>query len=177
MMSLESTKVQLNNSQAILLADTFQKVRDMTRWYFSFLKEADPLKVWEINGNRLNSILWLASHIAWAENTLILKGTGGKGIDIASVALYPIKSSGEIHHPEHNMRAALDTLKLVHANAMEHLLTISDEQMEEDNAVGFNFGGEKNNRILVQHAIRHEGLHTGHLSWLCKIKWSEDGMK
>lgn len=159
----------MNNSQAILLADTFQKVRDMTRWYFSFLREADPYKTWEINGARLNSILWLASHITWAENMLILKGTGGKGADIPWVDSYPIKSNGELHHPDHTMRAALDGMKLVHANAMEHLLTISNEKMEEDNLVGFNFGGEKNNRILVQHAIRHEALHTGHLSWLCKI--------
>jgi hypothetical protein len=52
---------------------------------------------------------------------------------------------------------------------LTHLITVSDEKMDEENSLGFGFGGIKTNRMLVQHAIRHEGTHLGHLSWLCKI--------
>jgi hypothetical protein len=41
--------------------------------------------------------------------------------------------------------------------------------MEAENVLGFGFGGIKTNRMMVIHAIRHEAMHTGHLSWLCKI--------
>ena len=60
-------------------------------------------------------------------------------------------------------------MKEVHEKAMAHVLTLSDEEMEAENFIGFGFGGVKTNRIMVNHAIRHEAMHTGHLSWLCKI--------
>src|ERR1700722_9406096 len=104
----------MSNNEAKILADTFQKVRDLTRWYFSNLKEADPYKHWEVNGAKLNSILWLASHLTWAENNLILKGTGGKSVDINWLEHYHIRSTGALHDAKHDMKTALDGLKLVH---------------------------------------------------------------
>ena len=157
------------NSEAIILHDTFQKTRDLTRWYLSLLKENDVHKRWEVNGARMNSIIWLASHITWAENTLILKGTGGEPVAVDWLEHYNISSEGDVHHAEHNMKTVMDTLKAVHEKASAHLLSVSDEKMEAENVIGFGFGGIKTNRILVQHAIRHEAMHTGHLSWLCKI--------
>ena len=159
----------MGNTEAIILHDTFQKTRDLTRWYLSLLKDKDAHKHWEINGTRLNSIIWLASHIAWAENFLILKGTGGEPVHVDWLEHYNISSSGDIHHEGHNMKTVMETMKTVHEKASTHLLTISDEKMGEENIVGFGFGGVKTNRVLVQHAIRHEAMHTGHLSWLCKI--------
>ena len=157
------------NKEAVLLADTFQKSRDLTRWYLSLLKDSDAHKQWELNGQRLNSILWLASHIVWAENFLLIKGIGGQPVAIDWVEHYNISSKGDIHHPEHNMKNVMATMKEVHEKAMAHVVTITDEQMDAENPAGFGFGGVKTNRILIQHAIRHESQHTGHLSWLCKI--------
>jgi hypothetical protein len=157
------------NNEAKVLADMFQKVRDLTKWYFSLLKPVDPYKHWEVNGTRLNNLIWLASHLVWAENSLILKGTGGEGVDISWLDHYNIKSDGSLHHAQHDMKTILDALKLVHEKSMNHLLTITDEQMGSNNAFGMGFGGETTNRILIQHAIRHEAMHTGHLSWLCRI--------
>ena len=159
----------MENQEAKILADTFQKTRDLTKWYFSLLKEVDPYKHWEVNGVKLNNIIWLASHITWAENFLILKGTGGTVLDISWLEHYNIKSTGTLHHAQHDMKTVLDALKSIHEKAMEHLLTLTDAQMDEPNTFGFGFGGLKTNRILIQHAIRHEAMHTGHLSWLCKI--------
>ena len=159
----------MENIEAKILADTFQKTRDLTKWYFSNLKEADPYKHWEVNGVRLNNIIWLASHITWAENFLILKGTGGKPVDLAWLEHYNISSTATLHDAQHDMKTVLNALKSIHEKAMEHLLGISDDVMGQDNAHGFGFGGLKTNRILIQHAIRHEAMHTGHLSWLCRI--------
>ena len=157
------------NKEALVLSDTFQKTRDLTRWYLSLLKESDPHKRWEVNGMRLNSVLWLASHITWAENFLLIRGTGGEPVALDWIDNYSIKSSGEIHHAEHNMKTVMTAMKEVHEKAMAHVLRLTDEVMEAENAVGFGFGGIKTNRMLVTHAIRHEAMHTGHLSWLCKI--------
>ena len=157
------------NKEALILSDTYQKTRDLTRWYLSLLKEVDAYKQWEVNGTRLNSVIWLASHITWAENFLILKGTGGQPVELDWLDNYNIKSSGVMHDAGHNMKTVMAALKEVHEKTMAHVLTLSDEKMEEENVLGFGFGGIKTNRMLVTHAIRHEAMHTGHLSWLCRI--------
>ena len=159
----------MSNKEALVLSDTFQKTRDLTRWYLSLLKEVDPYKHWEVNGTRLNSAIWLASHITWAENFLILKGTGGQAVELDWLDNYNIKSSGDLHHNDHNMKIVMAAMKEVHERAMAHLISLSDEKMEEENVLGFGFGGIKTNRMLVIHSVRHEAMHTGHLSWLCKI--------
>jgi uncharacterized damage-inducible protein DinB len=156
-------------NESAVLWDTFQKTRDLTKWYFSLLKEADPLKRWEVNGAQLNSILWLASHLAWAENFIAFKGTCGKGVDIAWLDHYKLGADGSLHNEAHTMRAALDAIKTVHEQTGAHVLTLTDEQLEAGNAYGMGFGGLSNNRILLQHLIRHEAMHTGHLSWLAKF--------
>ncbi|HLP49555.1 MAG TPA: DinB family protein [Chitinophagales bacterium] len=158
------------NNEAILLADTFQKVRDLTRWYFSLLKNADPYMQWETNGQKLNSAAWLAAHLVWAEDFLIVKATGGKGFDLPWLDNYKLGSAGNLHEDKPDMKYLLDLLKQGHENAHAHLLSLTDEKMGEENAFGFGFGGVKTNRMMVQHCIRHEGMHAGHLSWLCKIK-------
>jgi uncharacterized damage-inducible protein DinB len=159
----------MSNKEANVLSDTFQKTRDLTRWYLSLLKEVDPYKHWEVNGTRLNSVIWLASHITWAENFLILTGTGGQPVELDWLDSYNIKSSGDLHHNDHNMKIVMAAMKEVHEKAMAHVITLSDEEMEAENVLGFGFGGIKTNRMMVIHAIRHEAMHTGHLSWLCKI--------
>ncbi|MCW5908252.1 MAG: DinB family protein [Chitinophagales bacterium] len=157
------------SSQAILLADTFQKVRDLTKWYLSLLKQVDPYKKWEVNGVEINSVAWLAAHITWAENFLILSGTGGAPVKADWLNHYQLGCDGSLHTPQPEMKMILDTLKEVHIQATEHLLGLSDEKLNEPNPHNFAFGGINTNRILIQHAIRHEAMHTGHLSWLCKI--------
>ena len=129
------------NKEALILSDMFQKTRDLTRWYLSLLKESDPFKRWEVNGTRLNSVLWLASHITWAENFLLLKGTGGEPVVLDWLENYNIKSSGDLHHAEHNMKTVMAAMKEVHEKAMAHVLTLSDEEMEAENFIGFGFGG------------------------------------
>ncbi len=156
-------------NEAVVLWDTFQKVRDLTKWYFSLLKGVDSRVKYEANGATLNSPLWLASHLAWSENFLMIKGTGGEGAAIDWLDHYKIASDGTIHSDTHDIKTALDALKLVHEKAAAHVQSLADEKLDEQNPFGFAFGGVSTNRILIQHAIRHEAMHTGHLSWLCKL--------
>ena len=161
------------NSEAALLAGTFQKVRDLTKWYFSLLKDADPYHQWEVNGQKLNSVAWLAAHLGWAEDFLIVRATGGKGLGLEWLEHYKLGSDGTLHEEKPDIKNLLSLLKQVHENATAHLLAFTDEQLEQENPVGFGFGGDKTNRMMIQHCIRHEAMHTGHLSWLCKINGAQ----
>jgi len=156
--------------EANLLADTFQKTRDITRWYISSMKEIDPLWVPVIEGKKFNTLYWQVAHLTWAEQSLIVRCTGGEQLDHKWLAHYKIGSDGSMHPDAPDFKTLLHVMKEVHEHCMNHLLTIDDERMAQLNPVNFGFGEDKTNRIAIQHAIRHEGIHTGQLAWMCKMK-------
>ncbi|MCX6199310.1 MAG: DinB family protein [Bacteroidetes bacterium] len=155
--------------EAKTFTDTFQRTRDLTKWYLSLLKSVDAEKEIQIGDKKLNSIYWISAHLVWAEKFLLVQGTGGNGVDIPWLEHYKLGSDGTLHEGRGDFKSILDALKIVHENAMQHLLTLDDETLQQPNPVGFGFGGDNSNRMMVMHAIRHEGTHVGHLGWLCKL--------
>lgn len=156
-------------TQAQLLAQTLQKVRDLTMWYLGMLKTSDPYQEFEVNGVKLNSIYWLTAHIAWAENMLVLEMCGGETVGVEWLKHYALGCDGSLHTDKPDMKEAIGALKEIHAKSIELLHQLPDEKLEEINKREFGFGGDKSVRMMIQHCIRHEAMHTGHLSWLCKI--------
>jgi len=155
-------------TQATLLAETLDQTRSLTRWYLSLLKTVDMKHRFEVNGALLNSPLWIAAHLCWAENSLILTSTGGKPSeepwlnDFMLGAEYDVQSLPDT-------KIILDTMKNIHQASMEHLASLSDESLDEPNLTGLSFGTNNSKRMMIMHAIRHEGTHIGHLSWICKL--------
>ena len=156
-------------TQANLLADTYEMAFGLVRFYTGNLKEADPNKQWDVNGHALNSIAWINSHLCWSENFLLLKAIGGASPAIDWFEHYSFGSDGSLHDAKVDMKSILSDRKIVHEAAMSHLRSLSDEDLDKDNLIGISFGSGKSVRNIIQHAIRHEGTHAGHLGWLCKI--------
>ncbi|MBP7389655.1 MAG: DinB family protein [Chitinophagales bacterium] len=156
-------------TQGTIFANMHSKVRDLTRWYISLLKNVDPYIQHEVNGVKLNSVYWLVAHLTWAENMLILKATGASPLDISWLDHYSLGCDGTLHTQQPDMKEILNLFKEVHELTQNHLQVITDELIEKPNLIGFGFGGDTTNRMMIQHCIRHEAMHTGHLSWLCKI--------
>lgn len=156
-------------SQANLLADTYEMAYGLVRFYTGNLKEAEPYKQWEVNGAKLNSIAWINSHLCWSENFLLLKAAGAPSCEIAWLEHYSFGSDGTLHDPKVDMKVILSDRKIVHEAAMKHIRGLSNEDLEKENPLGIQFGQSKSIKSIIQHAIRHEGTHAGHLGWLCKI--------
>ena len=159
----------MTTTSANLLADTYEMAYGLVRFYNSNLKEADPNKQWEVNGNKLNSIAWINSHLCWSENFLLIKCTGGISPEIPGREHDSFGSNGTLHDNKVDMKTILADRKIIHEAAMKHIRGLSDEQLEQENLLGISFGSSKSIRSIIQHAIRHEGTHAGHLGWLCKI--------
>ena len=159
----------MSHIESKALADTFQKTRDLTKWYLSLLKEIAPELQPQLNAQKLNSIYWLTAHLVWAENFLIIKATGGNGVEIPWLEHYKLGSDGSLHDARGDFKSLLSDMKMVHEASMAHLLTLDDETLHQPNPVGFAFGTDNTNRMMIMHAIRHEGTHVGQLGWLCKL--------
>jgi hypothetical protein len=133
------------------------------------MKECDPYEVHDFKGHKLNSLCWIVCHLTWAEDLLIIRGTGGTGTNIPWLENYALGSSGALHEEKPDFKMVLNSLKTVHALAEEHVKTLPDSILENQNSFGFAFGGDSTYRMMLQHAIRHEGTHVGQLGWLVKL--------
>jgi len=155
-------------TEAEILADTLDFTRGLNKWYLSLLKGTDMKHRFELNGPKLNSPLWIVAHLAWSENFLILKSTGGKPLEYAWLQHFTLGATPDENQlPE--LKEALDALKAIHEASLAHIRKLTDARLDESTLTGVNFGVDSKRRV-IQHAIRHEGTHSGHLGWICKLQ-------
>lgn len=159
------------NNDAILLADTLDIAVQFRLFYFKYLQNTDLHKRWEINGVKLNSAGWILSHLIWTENYLLLHSCFGEPVDLPNFKEYDMgKDAGDI-----TRFPSLDEIKSagkeVHAKAMNHIRSFSGDDLNRVSTFGrFQFAkGENTVRVVIQHAIRHEGYHVGQLGTLAAI--------
>ena len=158
-------------TQAELLADTLDRTRGLTRYYTSLLRETNPEAQIDVNGIKLNSLYWLIAHLIWAEDNLAVQMTGGQSVAPEWAEKYCINSNGILHEGRPDFKTLLAELKRVHEASLAHIRQLTDEDLAQPNPAGMHFGdGDTSRRVMIQHAIRHEGTHVGHLGWLCKLQ-------
>lgn len=160
----------MNNNTANTLADTFESVRNLTKFYFSKLDDKYYHDENNINGVKTNSAFWLLAHLVWTEHSLIIYGIGNREMEIPWLDKYSFGSNPELIESEPSIEEVRDKLENVHIIAMEIIRNLTDEQLEEDNHLGATFGSSKSKKSLLMHAIRHEPMHVGQLSLILKSK-------
>jgi len=152
-----------------LLADTYEMAHDLVKYYNSHLKEIDPYKEWEVNGQKINSVIWINAHLCWSEHLLVLQTLGVTAEVPDWLHHYALGSDGIFHDTSISLKQVLTDRKIIHQTAIDSILALSDNQLTEDNHAGMQFGDKKSKLTILQHAVRHEATHAGHLGWLCKI--------
>ena len=161
----------MSRSESQILAETMEKTRQLARFYISNLKNVDPYQPLDFGGATFNSLYWLTAHMMWAEDNLVMVGTGGRSAAPQWAAHYMIGADGSLHEGHGDYKELLDEMKKTHDAAMAHLRSLSQEALDEDNILGIQFGdGDKSKRMLIMHAIRHEGTHIGNLAWMNKMQ-------
>ncbi len=153
-----------------ILADTFATARQLTRYYLSKLKEADPHVRHSFSGIELNSTYWLVAHLIWAEDYLMLRALGHPGTGIEWLDQFKVGSNPDAATLDLPFKELLDLQQEVHHTTLAHLASMTEDQFAEENALGIRFGDETGKRYLAMHGIRHEATHTGHLGIIAKIE-------
>jgi len=165
-----------DKSEAQVLAEAFEDVRSLTKFYYSLAKEVDPFRQWEINGHKLNSLYWILGHIVWSQHFLLVEAMTGEQSGIPWLPLFDMADSpatelNGVTKP--TVEEVLQTMDAVHAKAMGILKAMTDEELGEPNKAGIQFRAGDAKRVIVRHAIRHEPCHTGQIGWLLKINGIE----
>jgi hypothetical protein len=166
----------LQPNEANVLADVFQDVRNLTKFYLRKTEGIDPLKFYEIEGTRLNSLYWLVGHLVWTEHHLLVTGMSGESMPIPWLESFefgsdPAELSTTAGLP--SFEEILGTLDDVHDQAMANVRSLTDEALLEPNLAGLRFAAGDSRRTVIRHAIRHEPMHVGQISWICKINGAE----
>ena len=164
-----SNLIMAEKSEARVLADCYQDVRKLTKFYLSKAATIDEHERIVANGVRLNSLYWLTGHLAWAENALLLKAIGGEPLDIPWLDRFELGADFEYDSslPPHD--ELVKTMDTIHDRAMRTILSMTPEQLEEPQLDTGLFGPEAQKRTIIRHAIRHEPCHAGQIGWLCKM--------
>ncbi|MGA2669152.1 MAG: DinB family protein [Ignavibacteria bacterium] len=157
-----------HNSESRIMADVFQGVRNLTKMYLSKLPNIDVKKRYEINGIKLNSALWITGHLVWSEHYLLIEGLGGKPVDIPWLDKFTLGATPTKNDDLPLLDEILQTLDKVHDSAISQLLLLPGDELEKPNLIGATFGGKNTKRAIIYHAIRHEPMHIGQLSWILK---------
>jgi len=162
-----------SNAECLALANAFESVRALSKSFIGMVDEKDVYENLVINNKELNSPYWIAAHLAWAESFLLITALGGEYNKHEWLDEYGFGSNPSEVKTKPSYEEVLKTLDEVHDAAMKHLRSLTDDFLDGENKMGMRFSGKADNRIIVHHAIRHEPMHIGQLTWFMKSK----GMK
>ncbi|MGB3017254.1 MAG: DinB family protein [Ignavibacteria bacterium] len=158
-----------NRSEALVLLSVYENVRGLTKFFISKLGDTDINHVFEVNGIKLNTIQWLIAHLAWTENELIVKAVGNDDINLPWLEEYGFGSVPAEIKTRPDLETLLKVLDSTHQRAVKILSGLTAEDLDSDNHLNFSFAGSKCKRNLIIHAIRHEPMHIGQLTWAMKL--------
>ena len=152
-----------------IYADLLDNSRELTRWYLSKLKDVDVNKSFEMEGKKYNSVMWEIGHLAVTENFLGLYLTNGPSQRIEWAPTFGIGSSIPSKSEAPEYKDVWATFKQVHQTTIEHIGSLTKEELDAPSRKPYELVNITTVRQAVMHVIRHEGVHCGHLGWLCKM--------
>ncbi|MFM7079972.1 MAG: DinB family protein [Bacteroidota bacterium] len=157
-----------NESQTI--ASILDETRKLTWTVFDQVhQKADIHRRFVTEGVELNSAYWIMAHLAVTQNYLVLRTTGGEAVRFPWAKMFGMG----VPHPSASDCPPFEEIKSVlndvHERSVKHIMQMDPTKLELPNSTGFGFLGESTNRSALVHAIRHENMHAGHLSWICKL--------
>lgn len=162
-------------TESQVLAHMVDRTREYNRMYLSLLKDVDPHREFMFpggtsggEGKKLNTQFWLVAHMTVSENALLLRATGGPFEKFSWAKHFGIGSQGLPKEECPPYEEVWSMFKTIHERTMAHLPTLSDEALEQPNITGLLLIGTTV-RDVITHGIRHEAMHIGHITWLCKL--------
>jgi len=159
----------MSNEKTQTLVKAYQMARNLSNYYISKMESLDIHKVYEVNGVKMNSAYWILAHLVWTEHFLIIEGIGGESLGIEWLNDYGFGSVPDEIKNQPSIEEVRKSFEEVHTKAMDILNSMTDELMEAENNIEANFGGSKDKFHVLMHAIRHEPMHIGQLSWILKV--------
>jgi hypothetical protein len=156
-------------TEAQFLAGMMRHAHTMTQSHLRKLENADLHKRFIVEGKELNSAYWLFAHMTVSQNWLILRGTNGPFQKFSWAKLFNLGTTPppiEQCPPFEEVKTKLEEIQQL---SLQHVETLDEAALSSPHHAMMRLPGENNMRDAIKHHIRHESMHNGQLSWLCKL--------
>ena len=154
-----------NDSQAKALAQTYDYMRTLSKFYISKLSEIDIHKHYEIDGTKTNSAHWILAHLVWTEHCLIIETIGGKARELPWLSEFEVRSDAAKIKTKLTYEELVKLIDAAHSEAMAVLNALTDDDLDTEVDL---MGNKSTKRRVLMHATRHEPMHIGQISWMLK---------
>lgn len=151
------------------LAEITDNTRDLLYFYLSKLDKSLWYETPEMNGHQFNSVAWELCHMVWAQDFLILRACSNNGSAISWLEKFEIGKPAADNSELPPIEEIKEALKNVHAQSLEVIKLLSDDDLQMPNHVKLDFKKGDSKKQIIYHHIRHEGGHIGHIGLLCKM--------
>ncbi|MFN9595686.1 MAG: DinB family protein [Bacteroidota bacterium] len=152
------------------LSSIIDDTRKLTLSFLSQLEDSNGFyNDFKLDDKHLNSAFWIMAHLSVTQNFLLLRSTGGETIKIPYARQFGMGAVPPSREECPSLEEVRSIFNLVHEKSVKHIQNLDPSQLNQINTTGFVFLGEDSIRSVIVHAIRHENMHSGHLSWLCKL--------
>ena len=158
----------MQKTEAQTLAEMMSQTRKLGKFYIGKLKGVDPLKEFEVEGKKLNCVLWTLAHMTWAEDALLLKTLDGPSPNIPWLGRFRTATDSSLKTDWPALDEVMRCMEQVHDVSLKFISSFDDSVLNEPAYIEVT-DWNTDKRHVIMHAIRHEGVHIGHLSWLCKL--------
>ncbi len=156
-------------SEAQFLADMMRHSHELTRSHLRKLESVDLHKRFEVEGYQLNSAYWLFAHMTVSQNWLILRGTLGHFQKFSWAKLFTIGSVPppiEVCPPFDEVVAKMEEVDRL---SVEHVANLDETALGSPHHAMLQLPYGNTVRDIIKFHVRHESMHNGQLSWLCKL--------
>lgn len=129
----------------------------------------DPKSELQTLRNMVDATRQLA-HLAWGENNLILRSTGGPNPELPWLKHFALGKPAEDGENSGIPYAEIYAgFKKVHQLSMDQLALMDPANLDAENKLNYEILGGKTMRNTIMHHIRHENNHIGQLLWLVNL--------
>ena len=156
-------------TESTFLADMMRHAHFMTQSHMRTLETVDMHMRFSAGDKELNSAYWLFAHMTVSQNWLILRGTNGPFQKFSWAKLFNIGTTPppiEECPPFEEVKAKLEEIQRL---SLEHVESLDETALSQPHNAMMQLPGGNNMRDIIKHHIRHESMHNGQLSWLCKL--------
>jgi len=145
-----------------------QKTREQTLGYLDKLSGENLHRSYHLEGSTMNSVFWIAAHLAVSANFLLLHATGAERLKLPWARAYGLGGNGLPESEAPPISEVMEALNEIQIKAEKFLSPLTELDLSQPTATGTNFGGEDSIRAIIAHHIRHENAHAGQLGLICK---------
>jgi hypothetical protein len=121
----------MQKTEAQILSEMMDQTRKLCRYYISKLQDVDVLKEFEVEGIKLNCVLWVLAHITWAEHAMLLRTLNGPQMDIAWIGHFRTNSNSSPQPDWPRLNEVLQSMQQVHETAIKFVSSLDDKTLDE----------------------------------------------